>query len=125
MKYEKYALTLEEQADLILDRGLVAERAELIMRLQAVNYYRLSGYLHPYRTRDVDGNLTDDYKTGANLNEIWRRYNFDRRLRIILLDAIERIEVAVRTRLVFHFTHAHGPFGYLSPNNLTGFKTIT
>ncbi len=125
MKYEKEALSLEAQADKLLARGVVADRDELIRRLQAVNYYRLSGYLHPYRIRDAQGALTDEYRPGTHLGEVWRRYNFDRRLRIVLLDAIERIEVAVRTRLVFHFTHAHGPFGYLDPLNLPGFKTIT
>ena len=43
MKYEKEALSLEAQADKLLARGVVADREELIRRLQAVNYYRLSG----------------------------------------------------------------------------------
>jgi len=125
MKYEKKALSLEDQADQLLERGLIADRAELMMRLQAVNYYRMSGYLHPYRIRDDEGKPTDNYQAGTTLEEVWRRYNFDRRLRIILLDAIERVEVAVRTRLVFHFTHAYGPFGYLEPENLPGLKSIS
>ncbi len=125
MKYEKGPLSLDTQADQLLDRGLLADRNELIMRLRAVNYYRLSGYLHPYRIAGGDSAPTDDYRPGTTLGEIWRLYNFDRRLRIVLLDAIERIEVAVRTRLVFYFTHRHGAFGYLSPLNLPGFKNIT
>lgn len=119
MIYSKQALTLEAQADLLLARGLVADRAELIGRLKVVNYYRLSGYLYPYRQPD------DSYRPGTTLNEVWRRYNFDRRLRIILLDAIERIEVGVRTRLVYHFVTAHGPFGYLDRRKLPGFKVRT
>lgn len=126
MKYEKHPLTLEAQADQLLDRGLAGDRDELIARLRAVNYYRLSGYLQPYRVLDADGNLTNAYQPGTTLKEVWRRYNFDRRLRIVLLDAIERIEVAVRTRLVFHFVREHGAFGYTEPLNLPGFfKTIT
>jgi abortive infection bacteriophage resistance protein len=125
MQYEKEPLSLEAQADQLLDRGLVADRNELIMRLRAVNYYRLTGYLHSYRIVDGNSALTDDYRPGTSLNEIWRLYNFDRRLRILLLDAIERIEVAVRTRLVFHFVHQHGAFGYLDPLALPGFKNIT
>ncbi len=116
MIYGKRALTLDEQADLLLLRGLVADKAELIHRLKVVNYYRLSGYLYPLRQPD------DTYLPGTTLEMIWRRYNFDRRLRILLLDAIERIEVAVRTRLVYHFVQAHGPFGHLSEKNLPGFK---
>src|SRR5581483_3784677 len=122
MIYPKKALSLEDQADLMLNRGLVANRDELISRLKVVNYYRLSGYLHPFRVRDATGKPTDNFMPGTSFDIVWRRYNFDRRLRIILLDAIERIEVSVRTRLVFHFVMAHGPFGYLSDKNLPGFK---
>jgi abortive infection bacteriophage resistance protein len=125
MRYEKDPLTLEAQADKLIDRGLVADREVLMTRLRAVNYYRLSGYLHPYRVLDAEGNLTENYHAGTTLDEIWRRYNFDRRLRLILLDAIERVEVAVRTRLVFHFVRRHGAFGYLDPVNLPNFKTVT
>jgi abortive infection bacteriophage resistance protein len=118
MIYAKKALTLEAQADLLLARGLAASRDELIARLKVVNYYRLSGYLHPFRQTD------NSFRPGTTLDLVWRRYNFDRRLRIILLDAIERIEVAVRTRLVYHFVNLHGPFGYLADKNLPGFKKV-
>jgi abortive infection bacteriophage resistance protein len=122
MIYSKKALSLEAQADLLLKRGLLAKRDELISRLKVVSYYRLSGYLHPFRERDAAGKITDKFRTGTTLDMVWRRYNFDRRLRIILLDAIERIEVSVRTRLVYHFVAIHGPFGYLEAKNLPGFK---
>ncbi|HEY5743339.1 MAG TPA: Abi family protein [Chryseolinea sp.] len=122
MIYAKNALTLEQQADQLMTRGLVADRNELIGRLKVVNYYRLSGYLYPFRVRSTAGDLTDSFLPGTTLEMVWRRYNFDRRLRIILLDAIERIEVAVRTRLVYHFVQAHGPFGHLNARNLPGFK---
>ena len=123
MIYAKRALTLEQQADQLIARGLiVADRNELTGRLKVVNYYRLSGYLYPFRVRDADEKPTDTFAPGTTLDMIWRRYNFDRRLRIILLDAIERIEVAVRTRLVYHFVQAHGPFGHLKERNLPGFR---
>jgi abortive infection bacteriophage resistance protein len=108
MEFTKAAITLEAQADLLLSRGLVADRAQLITRLQSVSYYRLSGYAYPFR---IPG--TDNLQPGTNFDTIWQRYCFDRRLRVLLLDAIERIEVAVRTRLVYHFAQQHGPFGYL------------
>ena len=122
MIYPKKALTFEKQAKLLLDRGLIADQDELLTRLQAVSYYRISGYLYPFRILDNAGNPTDEFLPGTHLDIVWRRYNFDRRLRIILLDAIERIEVAVRTRLVYHFVQAHGPFGHLNEKNLPRFK---
>ena len=75
--------------------------------------------------RDAAGNLTDNFTPGTTFNQVWRRYSFDRRLRIILLDAIERIEVAVRTQLVFQFVRAHGSFGYLLKENLPGIKGLS
>ena len=118
MIYSKKALTQEDQADLLLARGLIASRSELINRLRAVNYYRLSAYLYPFRQPD------NSFRPGTTLDMVWRRYSFDRRLRIILLDAIERIEVALRTRLVYHFVQAHGPFGHLDEKNLPGFNKL-
>ena len=85
-------LSFEEQADQLLERGLTANRDELICRLGMVNYYRLSGYLYPFRSKDED-----KFIEGTTLEEVWGRYCFDRRLRVHVLDAIERIEAAVRT----------------------------
>lgn len=124
MIYAKKPFTLEQQADQLIARGLMADRDQLMGRLKVVNYYRLSGYLYPFRLRDAAGNPTDSLIPGTTLETIWRRYNFDRRLRIILLDVIERIEVAVRTRLVYHFVHAHHAFGHLDGKNLPGFKSL-
>ena len=36
----------------------------------------------------------------------------DRRLRLLVMDAVERIEVAVRTQLSYHHARRHGPFAY-------------
>jgi abortive infection bacteriophage resistance protein len=52
MKYTKPPLTFDQQADLLLSRGLMAEKTELILKLKSVSYYRLSGYLFPFRNSD-------------------------------------------------------------------------
>jgi len=117
MEYSKPPLSFEQQADKLLNRGLIADRAELIRRLSSVNYYRLSGYFFPFRKPDAD-----DFLTGTTLATVWDRYCFDRRLRVLTIDAIERIEVAVRTRLVYHFAEKHGAFGHLDDRNLPKLK---
>lgn len=119
MDYLKGHLPLEEQAQRLLDRGLNAEKGELIRRLSAVSYYRLSGYLFPFRETG-----TDNFRPGTELRVVWDRYCFDRRLRVLLLDAIERVEVAVRTQLVYHFSHAHGAFGHIHESNFPGLKVL-
>lgn len=111
MKYTKPPLTFEQQAELLINRGLQADRAALIMRLQTVNYYRLSGYLYPFKLSN------NTYRKETTLDAVWHHYIFDRQLRLLVMDAIERVEVAVRTQLAYHFSHQYGPFGYLQPAN--------
>lgn len=113
MNFCKPALTSEQQADLLLQRNLVADRETLIRRLAQVNYYRLSAYLYPFRESG-----SDDFQPGTSFDTIWERYVFDRQLRLIAMDGIERIEVAVKTCLTQIFTLAHGPFGHLDRQNL-------
>lgn len=106
MRYGKPSLTPEAQADLLLSRGLIAEKGLLVQRLASVSYYRLSGYCYPFRNPD------DSFVAGTAFETIWDRYVFDRKLRLLVMDAIERIEVAVRTQLALQHSQLFGPFGY-------------
>ena len=49
MKYEKVALTFEEQATQLINRGLIADHRQLMERLQATNYYRFTRHLYTFR----------------------------------------------------------------------------
>lgn len=108
MSYVKPPLTLDQQADLLIQRGMTGNRELMIERLRMVNYYRLSGYWYPFR------NFPDDtFKPGTSFDVVLDRYEFDRLLRLLLMDAIERIEVAVRTQLAYHHAHQYqSPFAY-------------
>lgn len=106
MHYTKPSLAPEQQAELLLSRGLIADKTLLIQRLFSVSYYRLSGYWYPFRQPD------DNFKPGTTFELVWDRYVFDRKLRLLVMDAIERIEVAVRTQLSLRHSQLHGAFGY-------------
>ncbi|MBU4348575.1 Abi family protein [Patescibacteria group bacterium] len=111
MQYNKPSLTFDKQADLLIRRGLVSDNKRLIECLKNVNYYRLSGYLYPYRQSN------DNFKTGTTFEKVWRHYTFDRRLRLIVMDAIERFEVSIKTQLIYELSHSYGAFGYASSDN--------
>ena len=106
MKYTKPPLTFEQQVDLLIQRGMTGDRDAMISRLSVVNYYRLAGYWHPFK----DAN--DQFRPGTSFEEVWIRYVFDRRLRLVMIDAIERIEIAVRSLLAYEHAHVYGPFAY-------------
>jgi len=52
VEYKKHPLSFGEQAELLISRGLIADRNILIKILKNVNYHRLSGYLYPFRNND-------------------------------------------------------------------------
>lgn len=106
MKYSKPPLTIDDQVALLQSRGMLGDPARIARRLRVVNYYRLSGYWYPFRNPD------ESFYPGTHIDEVWKRYMFDRKLRLLLMDAIERIEVAVRTQLAYHQSLTYGPFGY-------------
>ncbi len=106
MRYTKHPLTFEKQADRLIKRGLITEKQHLISILQGVNYYRLSAYLYPFRNDD------DTYKPNTTFEEVWNRYLFDHQLRLILMDAIEWIEVDIRTKITYYLSHSNGAFNY-------------
>jgi abortive infection bacteriophage resistance protein len=109
MKFEKPALTFLEQAQLLHRRGMIGDTERMVRRLSAVNYYRLSGYWH-HRKRP--GDPDEAFHPGTHFDVVWEQYVFDRKLRLLVMDAIERIEVALRTQFSYHHSHAHGAFGY-------------
>lgn len=106
MKFEKPFLTIEEQIKRLLDAGMVGDPEVMAQRLAAVSYHRLSGYWHTFR--QSEGAFT----AGTSFETVWRRYVFDRQLRLLVIDAIERLEITVRTQLAYHHAQVHGPFGY-------------
>ena len=113
--YTKPALSYEDQAQLLVKRGLiVSNHAVLVGRLRSVGYYRLCGYWHPFKDRSSP---TSDFLPNTRFDDVWERYRFDRQLRLSVMDAIERVEVAVRTALVHELAMRCGPFGHLDGAN--------
>lgn len=108
MQYTKGPLTFEDQLVLMQQRGLtVGDVATAEKYLQRVGYYRLMGYLYPFRRP-----LSDDYEPGSMFEWAVEHYVFDQRLRALVLDAICHIEVAARTAITYVMAHAHGSFAY-------------
>lgn len=89
---------------------------QIITTLQSISYYRLTGYLYPFRIRK-NGQVEDSFVPGTTLEQVIDLYEFDRHLRLLILDAIERVEVAIRTQVTFNFSLTHEAFGHTKPVN--------
>lgn len=111
MQYPKPALSFEEQLTRLEGRGLVVPDRDRALRwLSNISFYRLSAYCLPFK----DG---EAFRAGSNFDHIAGLYIFDRRLRLIMMDAIERVEIAIRTALTYQIAHAFGPFGHAEAKN--------
>ena len=77
--------------------------------LKNISYYRLKGYWWDMQ----DNYTTHTFLPNSYFEDVIERYNFDRHLRLILFDAIERIEIALRTKMIYHLSIKYGGLWYL------------
>lgn len=112
--YAKPFLDVDGQLNRLVERGLVIDDRERAYReLQAIGYYRLSGYWYPFRQRSSkEGEpRPSDFVPGAELAEVIAIYRFDERLRAEVLHALSHIEVAMRFR-IGHLLGRRGQFAH-------------
>lgn len=96
MTFSKPALGISDQRKRLEDRGLIIpDKARAERYLSAIGYYRLSAYTRPFQS-DLN---THQFHPEVTFDDILNLYIFDRQLRLTLLDALERVEVALRTRI--------------------------
>lgn len=116
--YNKPALSFSQQVARLKARGLrIDDESAAEQKLARCNYYRLSAYWYPFRQLGDDGNVQSHMRDGTTFSQVVDYYEFDRKLRGLVLDAIERVEIAIRTKVTYLLGHHYGPFAHLDPNN--------
>lgn len=126
--WKKYA----EQLDMLLARGMeVSNHALALDYLERIGYYRLSGYWFAFRERSgrlvvlnehggkpaqvkTETLALDQFKAGASFQQAVDLYVFDKQLRLLTVDALERIEIALRVDIA-HTLGKLDTFAYLKP----------
>ena len=116
MKFEKPPLSLADQIALLERRGMAVPcRAEAEHYLRHLSYYRLRAYWLPFEEQPPAVAGDHAFKPGTCLTQAVQLYMFDRELRLLIMDAIERIEVSLRGGWAHHLATKYGPHGYLDP----------
>lgn len=113
LRYSKPPLSYEDQLSLLEARGLrIEDRAKALGCLGHLNYYRLRAYwLGQEKPKGPNGE--HGFAQGASFDTALALYVFDRKLRLLVMDAIERVEVSVRTRWAHHLALKHGAHAHL------------
>lgn len=108
--FTKPATTHAQQVALLEQRGMVIEnQAEAAFYLQHLNYYRLGAYWLPFEAEHA----AHTFRPGTRFADVLNLYVFDRELRLLVLDAIERVEVSMRSQWAYQLAHRHGPHAHL------------
>lgn len=108
--FDKPATTYSEQLKILKARGMIfADEKKALFYLEHLNYYRLCAYWLPCETNHQNHSL----KPQTTFDSVLDLYRFDRELRLLVLDAIERIEVSVRAHWAYAMAHESGPHAHL------------
>ena len=110
--YSKPALSLADQIAKLEANGMVIDDHAIAEHcLQHISYYRLSAYWLPFE--HPKGQAGPRFRTGTNLQTVLDLYEFDRKLRLLVLDAVERVEVAARGAWAYEMAMLGDGFSYL------------
>jgi abortive infection bacteriophage resistance protein len=113
MKYQKPSTTVEEQIAIMRNRGLVIDdEIDAKQHLMFIGYFRLAGYALPFQL-NYNESGTHTFLPNVRFEDIVDLYTFDRELRLLVIDALERLEVAVRATISQVMSERLGPHWYL------------
>ena len=117
--FDKPALTIEQQIELLESRGLCVEDKDFACKvLSNVNYYHLEGYWYSFYDKEKPGH---QFYPNVSFSQIVRYFEFDNDLRMLLFAAISRIELSFRTRFIYELATEYGAFPLKKEN--FNFKT--
>jgi len=127
--YKKPHLPFKQQLNLLKARGLEVSNDNVALAyLTRIGYYRLSAYWYPLRlplitqdpiTQKIKVSRQDKFCPGIKFENTLSIYVFDKRLRLLLLDAIERVEIAIRVD-ISHILGARDTFAHTNVSMLHG-----
>ena len=100
IEYNKQPLSINQQIQRLKERGLLFnDENEAKAYLFNISYYRLRAYTYPFQDNSEN---SSHFFLQHNLffKDFIDLYCLDRRLRSLIFNAIEKIEVSVRTKIV-------------------------
>lgn len=110
-------LSFADQIKLLESRGMVfSDTQQAEFELARIGYYRLSGYFYPFRVLPLPQSKfpkrQDNFVAGTEFNHVIELYNFDNAIKLLALEAVQHIEIAMRTHIAYTLGKHH-PIAHL------------
>lgn len=117
VQYTKPWIDVKDQVTKLISRGLVVSDVNEAERfIRYINYYRFSGFC--LRFQYWDTTINDRvFIQGTKFEDVVKVCRFDEELRDCLSDALEMVEISLRSSVAYHFGKTFGAFGHLDPAN--------
>lgn len=120
--YEKPPKTIFEQINLLKSRGLeIDDENQITYYLTNISYYHWSIYFKHFQKNDT-------FLPDTNFNDVLNLYIFDNRLRLIILEVLERVEKSFKCRMAYQLSVANNDSHcYLEPGlyvNVSSFAEV-
>lgn len=98
--FAKIPLKSSDHLALLKARGMIfnaAEESSAYELLTYVGYFRLSGYCRPFQKSPSTAAQPHEFVAGTSFAQVANLYRFDEALRHLCGEALQRVEVALRT----------------------------
>lgn len=112
MKYNKLPISTADQIAMLQARGLlITDNKKAESYLSNISYYRLRAYTFPFQDNT---DPKHPFTKKISFDDIINLYVFDRQFRLFVLDELEKIEISMRTQVIYHWAMEHGSHWHLN-----------
>ena len=109
MRYSKQPLDFADILKLLKSHGLIIQNeSKAIECLKVISYFRLDNYFHPMESDKA----LHTFKSNSYFENAVDLYTFDSKLRSLIFSAIQSIEIALRSKMIHHFSLSYGAFWF-------------
>lgn len=113
MHYSKPPISFQQQVNKLKSRGLqFNSEPNAILHLSNISYYRLRAYTYPFQD-NTDPN--HPFNVSVTFEQIIELYQFDRKLCQLVFNALEKIEIALRTQIIYQWAMVKGSHWQITP----------
>ncbi|EHH2471566.1 MULTISPECIES: Abi family protein [Vibrio] len=117
--YNKSTMSPQSLLDKLKQRGLVIpDENAALNALKFIGYFRLRGYCYPFYQMTQERKplpvLPKTFIEGTTFDDIVSLYEFDRRVRLLIIEEIQKVEVGLRTCISEHMANSHGPHWFMN-----------